>query len=110
MRAMGDPSGNKMPITVTGLATGALALSAALAWNDAVKTAVKEGVPYSCGGAARSMFIYALLVTLIIIVVAWALNRTQVAYNQFRARRSGGQLPQAGPVNSPRPGPPRSGQ
>ena len=55
------------------LATSALRLVAALAWNEAVQSAVKEFFPTSTGVAAK--FLYALLVSVLILLVTINLTR-----------------------------------
>lgn len=55
------------------LAMSALGLVAALAWNDAVQAVFKEYFPASSGVTGR--FIYALLLSLAIIVILINLTR-----------------------------------
>lgn len=55
------------------LATSALGLVAALAWNDAVQAVFKEYFPAAGGVAGR--FVYALLLSLVIIVITINLTR-----------------------------------
>lgn len=66
------------------LATSALGLVAALAWNDAVQAVFKEYFPAAGGVAGR--FIYALLLSLVIIVIT--INLTRLAqYAKNGAKR-----------------------
>ncbi len=55
------------------LATSALGLVAALAWNDAVQAVFKEYFPAGSGIAAK--FVYALLVSTLVILVTVNLSR-----------------------------------
>lgn len=57
------------------LATSALGLVAALAWNDAVQAVFKEYFPAASGIAAK--FLYAVAISLLIIVLT--LNLTRLA-------------------------------
>lgn len=57
------------------LATSALGLVAALAWNDAIQAVFKEYFPAAGGIVAK--FVYAILVSLIIIVLT--INLTKLA-------------------------------
>lgn len=58
---------------VLELATSALGLVAALAWNDAVQAVFKEYFPTTSGIAAK--FIYAVVVSALIIAVTVNLSR-----------------------------------
>lgn len=55
------------------LATSALGLVAALAWNDAVQAVFKEYFPAAGGIVAK--FVYAVLISLLIILVTINLTR-----------------------------------
>lgn len=55
------------------LATSALGLVAALAWNDAVQSVFKEYFPAASGIAAK--FIYALVITALVVAVTVNLAR-----------------------------------
>jgi hypothetical protein len=59
--------------TMITLASAALGLVAALAWNDAIKSAMKEVLGENEGVAA--LFTYAILATLIAVVVLIILAR-----------------------------------
>lgn len=58
---------------VLQLATSALGLVAALAWNDAVQSVFKEYFPAASG--IRAKFVYALIVTVLIVAVTVNLTR-----------------------------------
>ena len=70
MMAMTPP-----PIEFAPLATGALAFTVALAWNDAVSQTIRGMFPGDArGGAARATILYALAVTLLVIAVTMCIN------------------------------------
>ncbi len=55
----------------------ALSLVAGLAWNDAVKSAIETLLPGQNGGTIQAKFLYAMIVTVVIVlitivVVRWA--------------------------------------
>lgn len=55
------------------LATSALGLVAALAWNDAVQAVFKEYFPAASGVTGR--FLYAIILSILIIIVTINLTR-----------------------------------
>lgn len=58
------------------LSTSAFGLAAALAWNDTIQQAVKEFIePRIPGSGILSRFIYAILVTLLAVLVTFQLSR-----------------------------------
>lgn len=60
------------------LITAAFGLVAALAWNDTIKRAIDKYFP--SGDGLKSMFIYAILVTVLAVLVTYYLgNITQKA-------------------------------
>lgn len=64
---------SEIAMHILHLATSALGLVAALAWNDAVQSVFKEYFPATSGIAAK--FTYALLVTVLIVMVTVNLTR-----------------------------------
>jgi hypothetical protein len=56
------------------LLNGAFALIAALAWNEAVKALIDSYFP--AGSEVYSKFIYALAITLLVVVVTSRLNKS----------------------------------
>ena len=58
---------------MSALAASAFGLVAALAWNDAIQEAFKEFLP--AGNGLLAKFGYAILVTVLIILVTWQLGR-----------------------------------
>ncbi len=64
--------------TMTGLITAAFGLVAALAWNDTIKAMINRFVP--AGSGLKSMLIYAIIVTVIAVVVTYYVGKlTQAA-------------------------------
>ncbi len=58
------------------LSTSAFGLAAALAWNDTIQQAVKEFIePRIPGSGMLSRLIYALLVTILGVIVTFQLSR-----------------------------------
>lgn len=54
------------------LITGAFALLAALAWNDAIKSLINTYI--SKGDDVLSLFIYAIIVTILAVVISYYIN------------------------------------
>jgi hypothetical protein len=74
---MNTPEENKDPSLtgeikqrLTGYIVGALGLVAGLAWNDAIKSTIEHFYKLDGGGIAIK-FVYALLVTLVIVIVSF---------------------------------------
>ena len=63
-----------MSIDYTALATGALGFTIALAWNDAVVKIIHSLFPTSGRAEARATFLYALVITILVIAIAVAIN------------------------------------
>jgi len=59
--------------TILGLITTAFAFVAGLAWNDAIQTLITEFV--GKGSALTSLFVYAIIVTIIAVIVTVLLAR-----------------------------------
>jgi len=59
--------------TMTQLATAAFGFVAALAWNEAVKAAIDKFI--EPGGGLRSKIYYAIVVTVIAVVVTYFLGK-----------------------------------
>jgi len=55
------------------LITGAFSFLAALAWNDTIKAFIQKYI--SPGSDVGSMFVYALIVTLIAILISYYMNQ-----------------------------------
>lgn len=59
--------------TMVQLATAGFGLVAALAWNDAIQTLIRELLP--AGSGALSKLLYALIVTAIAVIVTYSLGK-----------------------------------
>lgn len=59
--------------TMSTLITAAFGLVAALAWNDTIKKAIDKFFP--SGDGLRSMLIYAILVTVLAVMVTYYLGK-----------------------------------
>ena len=59
------------------LSTSGFGLVAALAWNDAIQSFVKEYVDkyISTGSGVLSRFIYAILITFLAVFITWQLSK-----------------------------------
>ena len=58
------------------LSTSAFGLAAALAWNETIQEAVKEFIePSLPGSGLLSKFIYAILVTLVAVLITYQLSK-----------------------------------
>lgn len=55
------------------LITGAFSLLAALAWNDTIKVSIQQYI--SPGSTLESMFIYAVIITIVAVLVTVYLNK-----------------------------------
>jgi len=64
--------------TLVGLITGALAFVAALAWNDAIQRAMTALLGEK-GATVWAGFLYAFVVTLLVVVAVWLVQRGQKA-------------------------------
>ncbi|MFA6963402.1 MAG: DUF5654 family protein [Patescibacteria group bacterium] len=60
--------------TMVQLATAGFGLVAALAWNEAIQSAIKEIVPVG-GSNIISKLVYALIVTIIAVSVTYSLGK-----------------------------------
>lgn len=58
-----------------GYIVGAFGLVAGLAWNDAVKALIEYAFPLSGGGGLAAKFLYALLITIAVVVITTYLSR-----------------------------------
>jgi len=60
---------------MTDLATAGFGLVAALAWNDAIKGLFDYFLPQSNGGGIVAQLLYALVVTIIVVIVTMKLGK-----------------------------------
>lgn len=70
---MANQVGKLIMETILGLITTAFAFVAGLAWNDAIQKLIEEFV--GTGSALSSLFTYAIIVTIIAVVVTVLLAR-----------------------------------
>ncbi|WP_407422516.1 DUF5654 family protein [Methanobrevibacter sp.] len=70
---MASEVGKLIMETILGLITTAFAFVAGLAWNDAIQKLIEEFV--GTGSALSSLFTYAIIVTIIAVVVTVLLAR-----------------------------------
>ena len=64
--------------TMLTLITTAFAFVAGLAWNEAIQKLIEEF--YTAGGAVTGLLIYAVIVTIVAVVVTVLLARIQVKW------------------------------
>ncbi len=76
--------------TMTTLITSAFALVAALAWNSAIQELFNELFHTSESAGVISRFAYAILITLIVVIVIWYLTRLN---KRLGARSLIGEIP-----------------
>jgi TRAP-type C4-dicarboxylate transport system permease small subunit len=89
-------------INVTTLTTGALGFTIALAWNNAVSDLIRSLFPaVNERAAALATLVYALLVTILVIVVVAAINHTRRLVHQYNCRN--GKKHEAGPPPDEKP-------
>ena len=70
---MASQVGKLIMDTILGLITTAFAFVAGLAWNDAIQKLIEEFV--GTGSALSSLFTYAIIVTIIAVIVTVLLAR-----------------------------------
>lgn len=63
---------------ISGLLTAAFGLIAALAWNEAIKAFIAQYL--SAGSALTGLFIYAILITIIAVLVTVMIGRALGRY------------------------------
>ncbi len=66
--------------TIAALITAAFGLIAALAWNTAISDAVKQYL--SAGNAITAEFIYAILVTILAVIMTMWIGRVVSKYHR----------------------------
>lgn len=74
--------------TVKNLTVTSLGLVAALAWNEAIKKAFELFFPDKSNGL-KAMFLYAVLVTLVVVLVTYYLSRIADTFNNRLEEISG---------------------
>lgn len=68
-------------LDVPEIAAGALTLTAALAWNEAAQSGVRRLAPTPTGDSFSGKFVYAIVVTIIIIVIAMGVKKATMVIN-----------------------------
>jgi hypothetical protein len=76
---------------MTTLATSAFGLVAALAWNDAIKTIITQYIPDGAGQILGSI-IYAVIVTIIAVIIIYYLGRLNARWGKKSLIGSGGSI------------------
>ncbi|MCE7700099.1 MAG: DUF5654 family protein [Methanobacterium paludis] len=71
--------GKEILQAMAGLLTAAFGLIAALAWNEAIKAFITKYVPV--GSELTGLFIYAILITIIAVVVTIFIGRALGRYS-----------------------------
>lgn len=69
------------------LTTGALAFGLALAWNNAVETSIRNLYPEGSRQSAHASTVYAIVVTIIVILVVVSLNGISRMIEHFHQRK-----------------------
>lgn len=69
-------------INVGAMVTGAMTLAAALAWNESAKTIIRR-VAGTQGDGVTASILYAVIVTLVVIVILKIYSRANRLVNQF---------------------------
>ena len=65
-------------LSLTALTGGVLSYMVALAWNDAARATVRGALPTGDKhGEAQVLLIYALVMTLMVIIIVWVLEKAQ---------------------------------
>ena len=76
-----------MPINVNAVIAGALAFTIALAWNDAVNKSIKSFFPIRHeNDIAKVTLIYAIFITIFVIIVIYLINKTKKTYYQYTGK------------------------
>ena len=75
---------NELVDQLLKLATAGFGLTAALAWNEAIKTIIEEYIkPYTAAGSQLvSQIIYALIVTLLAVAITYQLTKLSQKFNK----------------------------
>ena len=76
-----------MTINVNVVIAGALAFTIALAWNEAVSKSIKSFFPIRHeADIAKVTLIYAILITIFIIIFIYLINKTKKIYYQYTGK------------------------
>ena len=74
-------------LSFKSIAAGAIMLSAALAWNEVARTMVSSWCPNS--SRLSTTLLYAIIVTIILIIIIWVVNRSVVIQHTIIEALSG---------------------
>lgn len=87
----------ELPLSVIknmiALATSGFGVVVALAWNSAIQTLVREYIDPLLGGSSGivSMFIYAIIVTLLAVIVSMQLSMIQKKMEKYQGKDEEGE-------------------
>ncbi len=73
-----DSVGKQVLETIAALMTAAFGLIAALAWNEAIKALIAQY--FKAGAELTALFVYAILVTIIAVLVIVIIGRALARY------------------------------
>jgi len=71
---------NEVFLQTATLINGALALVAALAWNEAIKAVIDRY--FKAGSGLYSRFVYAIAITVVVVLIARYLGKFKKRYQQ----------------------------
>ena len=91
------------PIDFKLLITSALAFAAALSWNDAVETSLRRLYPAGSAKSAHMTVVYAIVVTIIIILVVAAINYLSRVAERLHRQHHGPPEPEKDSYTGPNP-------
>ena len=79
------------------LATGALAFSLAISWNEAVSASIRSLYPNDRQGSAHATVAYAIVITILVIVIVAIINHVKHAANHVISHFQDKPVTQANP-------------
>ncbi|HEY7350125.1 MAG TPA: DUF5654 family protein [Ktedonobacterales bacterium] len=91
LESQSKDAGRVLLATMTTLATSAFGLVAALAWNEAIKALIEEYVP-NAGSQVVGTLIYAVIVTLIAVIVIYYLGKLNGRWGKKSIIGDGGHI------------------
>ena len=77
---------SQFEVNTSSLVAGALTLTAALAWNEAAKAGIQTLYPQPTKGSFKAMLVYAVIVTLMIILVFHVIKLLTKKINNTRVK------------------------
>lgn len=75
VKASGAEVGKEFRDKISGFIGGGLGLVAGLAWNDAISAFIKYLFPAEQGGGIVAKFVYAIFITIFVVLVMFYLVR-----------------------------------